>query len=102
VSVNIDSVLRAVYYKYMHPKVYTVDATIRGWLDQSISVLFQEVFVSNGILAPEIARKKEMVRIGSTRRTPSDKVRPPRPVDIGENGYAGKMYWCCLTTELYM
>lgn len=37
ISCNNDSVLRSVYYKYLHPK---------------------EVFIADGILVPDIARKK--------------------------------------------
>jgi hypothetical protein len=37
ISVNNDSVLRSVYYKYLHPK---------------------EVFVAEGVLVPDIPRKK--------------------------------------------
>lgn len=36
-SVNSDSVMRSVFYKYLHPK---------------------EVFVAEGILVPDIARRK--------------------------------------------
>ena len=36
-TVNADSVLRSVYYKYLHPK---------------------EVFIAEGVLVPDIARKK--------------------------------------------
>ena len=36
-SVNDDSVMRSVFYKYLHPK---------------------EVFVAEGVLVPDIARKK--------------------------------------------
>jgi hypothetical protein len=36
-SVNSDSVMRSVFYKYLHPK---------------------EVFIAEGILVPDIARKK--------------------------------------------
>jgi intraflagellar transport protein 52 len=36
-SVNNDSVTRSVYYKYLHPK---------------------EVFIADGVLVPDIARKK--------------------------------------------
>lgn len=37
ISCNNDSVLRSVFYKYLHPK---------------------EVFISEGVLVPDIARKK--------------------------------------------
>ena len=37
ISFNSDSVMRSVYYKYLHPK---------------------EVFVADGILVPDLARKK--------------------------------------------
>ena len=39
-TVNADSVLRSVYYKYLHPK---------------------EVFIAEGVLVPDIARKKVMI-----------------------------------------
>jgi hypothetical protein len=42
-SVNADSVLRSVYYKYVHPK---------------------EVFIAEGILVPDIARKKNTATLG--------------------------------------
>lgn len=37
ISLNHDSVLRSVYYKYLHPK---------------------EVFIADGILVPDLAKKK--------------------------------------------
>ena len=36
-SINSDSVMRSVYYKYLHPK---------------------EVFIAEGVLVPDLARKK--------------------------------------------
>lgn len=41
-SVNSDSVMRSVFYKYLHPK---------------------EVFIAEGLLVPDIARKKVEVNI---------------------------------------
>lgn len=45
-SVNNDSVLRSVFYKYLHPK---------------------EVFIGEGILVPDMARKKNSITLGSGR-----------------------------------
>jgi hypothetical protein len=44
ISCNNDSVLRSVFYKYLHPK---------------------EVFISEGVLVPDIARKKVRRRLES-------------------------------------
>ena len=49
-SVNADSVLRSVYYKYVHPK---------------------EVFIAEGVLVPDIARKKNTVRPLTTTFCPA-------------------------------
>lgn len=46
-SVNSDSVTRSVYYKYLHPK---------------------EVFIAEGVLVPDIARKKATVQLGSNNK----------------------------------
>jgi intraflagellar transport protein 52 len=45
-TVNSDSVMRSIYYKYMHPK---------------------EVFIAEGILVPDVARKKNSVTINGKR-----------------------------------
>ena len=47
VSCNNDSVLRSVFYKYLHPK---------------------EVFIADGILVPDIARKKNSTALAGTRK----------------------------------
>eukprot|EP00604_Paraphysomonas_vestita_P002548 CAMPEP_0174818126 /NCGR_PEP_ID=MMETSP1107-20130205/750_1 /TAXON_ID=36770 /ORGANISM="Paraphysomonas vestita, Strain GFlagA" /LENGTH=527 /DNA_ID=CAMNT_0016029569 /DNA_START=242 /DNA_END=1829 /DNA_ORIENTATION=+ len=47
ISCNNDSVLRSVYYKYLHPK---------------------EVFIADGILVPDIARKKNSTILSSSRK----------------------------------
>ena len=47
-SVNADSVLRSVYYKYVHPK---------------------EVFIAEGVLVPDIARKKNTATLGGVRKS---------------------------------
>jgi hypothetical protein len=39
-SVNNDSVMRSVFYKYLHPK---------------------EVFIAEGVLVPDITRKKVLI-----------------------------------------
>ena len=52
-SVNDDSVLRSVYYKYVHPK---------------------EVFIAEGILVPDVARKKNTVTLGGVRRNSANKI----------------------------
>jgi len=46
VTVNDDSVMRQVYYKYLHPK---------------------EVFIAEGVLIPDMARKKNSVSLGSRK-----------------------------------
>lgn len=56
-SVNEDSVLRSVYYKYVHPK---------------------EVFIAEGILVPDIARKKNTATLGGMRKSASSKA-PSKP-----------------------
>ena len=56
-SVNEDSVLRSVYYKYVHPK---------------------EVFIAEGILVPDIARKKNTATLGGMRKSASSK-NPSKP-----------------------
>lgn len=53
-KINDDSVIRTVYYKYLHPK---------------------EVYVSNGVINREIARAAE--RLGSTSSRGKDKNRSP-------------------------
>ena len=55
----------------------------------------QEVFISNGILAPELARKKDIVRLSGIRRGAERRARPP--VDFGENGYG---LLCCVRIDL--
>eukprot|EP01038_Epipyxis_sp_PR26KG_P005310 gene5310-7374_t len=47
-SVNSDSVMRSVYYKYLHPK---------------------EVFIAEGILVPDISKKKNSVVLGATKKS---------------------------------
>ena len=46
-SVNSDSVLRSVYYKYLHPK---------------------EVFIAEGVLVPDVARKKNNLTTGGGKK----------------------------------
>lgn len=54
-NVNSDSVMRSVFYKYLHPK---------------------EVHIAEGILVPDIARKKNTVNLGATRKAqPIEKSR---------------------------
>lgn len=58
-SVNEDSVLRSVYYKYVHPK---------------------EVFIAEGVLVPDIARKKNTATLGGVRKSSANKgVAKPTP-----------------------
>jgi intraflagellar transport protein 52 len=58
-SVNEDSVLRSVYYKYVHPK---------------------EVFIAEGVLVPDIARKKNTATLGGVRKSSANKgVSKPTP-----------------------
>ena len=66
-SVNADSVLRSVYYKYLHPK---------------------EVFISDGVLVPDILRQKNAVALGGGRKTSANKNAPPPP---NASGGAGKL-----------
>lgn len=51
-SCNNDSVLRSVFYKYLHPK---------------------EVFIADGILVPDIARKKNSAVLAGSRKTAAKK-----------------------------
>lgn len=47
-SVNNDSVMRSVFHKYLHPK---------------------EVFIAEGVLVPDIARKKNIPVLGGPKKT---------------------------------
>lgn len=47
-SVNNDSVTRSVFYKYLHPK---------------------EVYIADGVLVPDIARKKNTVTLGTGKKS---------------------------------
>jgi len=47
IVVNSDSVIRSVYYKYLHPK---------------------EVFIAEGVLVPDIAKKKNLVSLAGNRK----------------------------------
>ena len=65
VSCNNDSVLRSVFYKYLHPK---------------------EVFIADGILVPDIARKKNSAVLAGSRKNakaaaaaPEKKIRGQAP-----------------------
>jgi len=49
-TVNADSVIRSVYYKYLHPK---------------------EVFICDGVLVPDLARKKNLVASSGSRKSSS-------------------------------
>mmetsp|Transcript_15855 Transcript_15855/g.21833 ORF Transcript_15855/g.21833 Transcript_15855/m.21833 type:complete len:532 (+) Transcript_15855:41-1636(+) len=49
-SVNSDSVMRSVFYKYLHPK---------------------EVFIAEGVLVPDIARKKNMLSLSAGKKSSS-------------------------------
>ena len=61
-SVNADSVLRSVYYKYVHPK---------------------EVFISDGVLVPDILRKKNTVTLGGARKQSANRNTPAIPPATG-------------------
>ena len=61
-SVNADSVLRSVYYKYVHPK---------------------EVFISDGVLVPDILRKKNTVTLGGARKQSANRNPPAIPSATG-------------------
>jgi len=54
VTVNDDSVMRQVYYKYLHPK---------------------EVFIAEGVLIPDMARKKNSVTLGSRKAAKESKLK---------------------------
>lgn len=62
-SVNADSVLRSVYYKYVHPK---------------------EVFIAEGILVPDIARKKNTATLGGVRKNTNSKGSASKQVTTSE------------------
>ena len=62
-SVNADSVLRSVYYKYVHPK---------------------EVFIAEGILVPDIARKKNTATLGGVRKSTNSKGSASKPITASE------------------
>lgn len=51
-SVNSDSVMRSVFYKYLHPK---------------------EVFIAEGILVPDIARKKNLASASNKKQSKNGK-----------------------------
>lgn len=54
-SVNPDSVVRTVFYKYLHPK---------------------EVFICDGVLVPDLARKKDIKVSQTTKKTTQTKTAP--------------------------
>lgn len=56
-SINSDSVMRSVYYKYLHPK---------------------EVFIADGVLVPDLCKKKNSVQLAGTKKAASK--------DKGEGG----------------
>ena len=62
-SVNADSVLRSVYYKYVHPK---------------------EVFIAEGVLVPDIARKKNTATLGGVRKSSANKNSSSKPATASE------------------
>eukprot|EP00602_Paraphysomonas_sp_CaronLab_P003680 CAMPEP_0185032264 /NCGR_PEP_ID=MMETSP1103-20130426/20213_1 /TAXON_ID=36769 /ORGANISM="Paraphysomonas bandaiensis, Strain Caron Lab Isolate" /LENGTH=597 /DNA_ID=CAMNT_0027568093 /DNA_START=46 /DNA_END=1839 /DNA_ORIENTATION=+ len=47
IGCNSDSVMRSVYYKYLHPK---------------------EVYIADGVLVPDLARKKNMTTLAGSRK----------------------------------
>lgn len=54
-SINSDSVMRSVYYKYIHPK---------------------EVFIAEGTLVPDLIRKKNMLSKDGAKKPAPSKVAP--------------------------
>jgi len=54
ITVNDDSVMRQVYYKYLHPK---------------------EVFIAEGVLIPDMARKKNTTSLGKKGKEKESKLR---------------------------
>jgi intraflagellar transport protein 52 len=69
-SVNADSVLRSVYHKYLHPK---------------------EVFISDGVLVPDILRQKNAVALSGARKVSANKNAPPPPPSAAAAGAGGKL-----------
>lgn len=59
ISVNNDSVMRSAYYKYLHPK---------------------EVFISEGILVPDLIRKKNSSVISGNKKAQATKQDSQRPL----------------------
>ena len=57
ITVNSDSVMRSAYYKYLHPK---------------------EVFISEGILVPDLIRKKNSSSISGNKKALITKQDGPR------------------------
>jgi len=69
-SVNADSVLRSVYHKYLHPK---------------------EVFISDGVLVPDILRQKNAVALSGARKVSANKNAPPPPPSAAAAAAGGKL-----------
>lgn len=59
VACNNDSVLRSVFYKYLHPK---------------------EVFIADGILVPDIARKKNTAVLAGSRKAAKKDTAPEKKI----------------------
>lgn len=66
-SVNSDSVLRSVFFRYLHPK---------------------EVFIAEGILVPDIVRKKNAINAGGMRKSSASKEKPVSASSLRSNGSA--------------
>lgn len=67
-SINSDSVTRSAFYKYLHPK---------------------EVFIAEGVLVPDIARKKNLIQLGvggTNKKSSSSNVQANSSKSAGVNG----------------
>lgn len=61
IKVNDDSVMRSVYYKYLHPK---------------------EVFIAEGTLVPDLVRKKNTVSLGARKNSNNNATKSQNPSDV--------------------
>lgn len=84
IAVNSDSVVRTVFYKYLHPKVWT-NQQQEQWqllcfvecLPPSPRLVLQEVLISNGILNKEIAEAgKKLLARGKDRSSTTGTLVP--------------------------
>ena len=70
IECNNDSVLRSVYYKYLHPK---------------------EVFIADGILVPDLAKKKNSTIISGSRKAAAKKEKGAESVRANATAAAEKL-----------